>query len=34
MGIRIPMGCRKDINKVGKSGTEWYKVVKKYYFYA
>ena len=33
MGIRIPVGCTKVINKVGKTGVKWYKVVKKFYFY-
>ena len=33
MGISIPAGSVKVINKVGKSGMKWYKVVKKYYFY-
>jgi len=33
MGISIPAGSIKVINKVGKSGMKWYKVVKKYYFY-
>ncbi len=33
MGIRIPVGCTKVMNKVGKSGMKWYKVVKKFYFY-
>ena len=32
MGIRIPVGSTKVINKVGKSGMKWYKVVEKYYF--
>jgi hypothetical protein len=33
MGISIPVGSGKVINKVGKSGMKWCKVVKKYYFY-
>jgi len=33
MGIRFPVGCVKVVNKVGKSGMKWCKVVKIFYFY-